>query len=166
MTSKQKAKFTLNTRLTITIRRRMVSSVMCFACVIGEFWLFQNHTPLTKQTLSEMISLWYAPQFTLKKRKEKYSGIYLFIHLDDYRPLSFASDWLLQTTSQMHSSILVVFEDISTFLTSGLFIIIHLYTSRLPVQYAALVGPMCLILWVTFSKLLHILCYTTGGRNF
>ena len=61
--------------------------------------------PLTQQTLSEMISLWYTLQFTQhwKKKGEKLN--WLFIYFDDYRPLICASDWLLQTTHQIRRSV-------------------------------------------------------------
>ena len=74
---------------------------MCFAWFIGDFRVFQHHTPLTKQTLSEITSLLYTLQF-MQKWKEKN---WVFIYLDDYRPLIRAFDWLLQTTSQTRGTV-------------------------------------------------------------
>ena len=47
-------------------------------------------------------------------------------------------------------SILVICEDINIFLTSKLFVIINLPSSSFPVQWAALAGQGCLVLWVFF----------------
>ena len=69
-----------------------------------------------------MISLWYALQFTQHRKKILN---WLFIYLDDYRPLSRTSDWLLQTTNQIRRS--VYFSDLQGhlhFLIYGLFEII------------------------------------------
>ena len=70
----------------------------CFAWFLVEFRVFQHHTPLTKQTLSEMISLWYALQFT-EHWNEKENLDWLFTYLDDHRPL------IRQTTSQIRGSV-------------------------------------------------------------
>ena len=67
------------------------AAVLCIAWFIREFRVFQHHTFLTRQTLSEMINLLYTFQF-MQKWKEK---MWLSIYLDDYRPLARASDWLL-----------------------------------------------------------------------
>ena len=94
--------FTLNIRLS-TISAWECRQ-WCFAWFLGEFQVFQHHTPLTKQTLSEMISLWYALQFMQYRKKRKKIRL-AFIYLVDYRPLIRVSDWLLQTISQIHGSV-------------------------------------------------------------
>ena len=79
-----------------------------------------------------------------KKREIKLDWI--FIYLDDYIPLIRAPDWLLQTTNQIRRFILAICKDTSTFLTYGLFEIIHLHSSCLPIQYSVLGGLGCLVL--------------------
>ena len=116
---------------------------MIFWLVLWVFRVFQHHTPITMQTPSEMISLRYALQFKLKLKEKK-----MAIYLDDYRPLIRASVWLLQTTCQMCGT--VYFSDLrghKHFLAYGLFIIIHLFSSCLPAQYAANAKLVCRVLW-------------------
>ena len=97
------------------------------------------------------------PSSLCKSRKKKKM---LFIHLDDYKPLMCASDWLLQTTSQMHDT--VYFSDLrgheQFFKKYGLFVFIHLCRSCLPVQGAALDGLVYLVFCVFF---LYFLFYSS-----
>ena len=74
-------------------------SVMCFAWVIGEFRIFQHHIHFAKQTLLEK------PVSDTSSILFERKNTWLFIHLDDYRPLNRASDGLLQTTNQMRGTL-------------------------------------------------------------
>ena len=69
--------------------------MMCLAKFIGELWIFQHHTPLSKQTLPEMISLLYAPPVNAKVER-KNLAMCLFIYFDDYhiyQPLRSGRIW-------------------------------------------------------------------------
>ena len=113
--------------LTSNIRLNTFSARGCrqwyFAWSLGEFRVFQHHTPLPQQTQSEMISLWYNLQFTQHRKRKKEKLNWLFIYLDDYRPLIRASDWLLKTTNQIYIYIYI-------YICMCIYIYIYIYMSR------------------------------------
>ena len=135
---------TLNIHL-VTFGQRSVSSLTCFAWSIREFRIFQHHTDVLQSLIRPPV---YAK---VERKKEKKNFGYLFIWPNIDRSSTHVIGCCKQPVKCAILSVLVISEDISTFLTHALFIIILLHSSDLSVyQYVTHFWPGHLVPWVSF----------------